>query len=363
MIKHLLQTDLVGLETLGRVNNCLSELQQYIAGVPSVLKLSICTIGSYSTGLASRSGSMVDLVVRMDGGALTAALDGDQLALALAAGLKDWAFLTSLTPLGNNSATLICETIDRSIVLRVRACNTERFPVNHLYHSKLFGSYARCDPRFVILIIATKNWARTSGFSAQVPSSDCPLSGFHWTILVLFFLTNSGYVPNLHNPPSWLRDLPTVQYGPRQSEHSFASVANAEIGKRVCGLVELKELTIPTLVSRFFEWLAKTDLLSTSINMQVAGSDKKPLPPRKGWISILDPTMPWAENTIDHSFTQKSQVVFAMKLQREATLMAGLTKKASEIDLPGILCPKRVSMALSPNSENSVRKIDVSVPY
>lgn len=337
MIKRFLQTDMVGPKTHAKVVGCLSELHEYIAGFPSVLKLSVILIGSYSSGLAFRSGSMVDLIVRMDGGALTASLDGDQLALALSAGLKDWPYLKNLTPLGNNSGTLICETRDPCIILRIRACNTERFPVSNFFHSKLFSSYSNIDPKIVVFISGLKHWARTCGFSSPVPFSNCPFSGFHWTILAIFFLTQTNLVPNLHATSG----APRVQYGPGRLDFWLVSdrVEGYSIGK----------YNIKEVFEFFFQWLGKTDLLATSVSLQPNEFFKR------GWLNIFDPCAATIVNTVDAN-NQKDQVVFAMKLQREALLMTTLVKNAT--DISDLIYTKTISM-LS-NGDGPVHKIDVA---
>lgn len=334
MMNRYLQSDYVGTLTLSKVEKCVNAFQQYIACFPSVLKLSVSLIGSYSSGLASRSGSMVDLLVRMDGGSLTMSLNSDELASALSAGLKDWAFLTSVTPLLNNSGTLICETEESCIFFRIRACNTEKFPVSHLFHSKLFASYLNIDPsKIVVFLNSIKHWSRISGFSSPVPYSACPLSGFHWTIIGLFFLQACGFIPSVFQG--------SVAFGPK-IEDSFASMPQHFPIK----------VPIGELVGRFFSWLAKTDLLSTIVSLK----QEKHIQGKKGWLNILDPTLPYEQNTVDPSFDQKEQVLFAMKLSREA---GKLTHIKTEQELVGIVYAKSISMLTSGNGP--VCKISVAV--
>ena len=352
-MQNYIQNSFVSKEALLRVETCLSELNEYITRFPDVLKLTVCLTGSYSTGLAARNGSSIDLVVCMDGGSLTDGLNGHHLAVALSTGLNDWEFLSSLNPSAPEASLLIADTIDSSIKLKIRACKPSNFPLNHLYHSRLLSSYAFCDPRHPALVGLIKQWACSSGFSTSIPSSHCPLSGFHWTIIVTAFLIGAQIVPNLHQASAVVRELPRDQYGPRPEKDAYIVVPDAAAGKRLFSNTANLSVTVSQLAVDFFRWLSLTDLLAWAISLQAAGP-ADPLPsPKRGWIVIADPALPGIFNTVDPTFDQKGQVVFAMKLQREAAKVFETIREGDERVLTGIL---------SSHGEPRCVKVDKAAP-
>jgi len=351
LIEKYLQEDYIASDTSETIQKCVDELRAYVAGFPDVLKLTLTISGSHATGLASRADSMVDLIVKMEG-KLTRKLDGDQLAVALSAGLNDWSFVTQVTPVEGNTALLLCKTKNEAIVLRVLACNTVSFPSSQMYHSRLINSYAVCDPRVPILITMVKRWARCYGFSSPIALETCPFSGFHWTILALYFLIETGIAPNLHHVGVTRRDDVTrIQYGPSPLEHVFALVTRQQ-----CNPPPATEIEMVQITGRFFEWLSSVDLLSQVLCIKKVGVCA-PIQNTSGWIRVMDPCTVTEVNTVTASKNQKNQIVFALKIRKAAKQILDDCRKEGEKALSTQLYAKR--MIGGPGSR---QKIDVAVP-
>lgn len=350
-----IESHYIGDRRLETVNSCLNRFKDYVSRFPEVIKLTVCPVGSFTTGFASTDSTTLDLVVCMDGGTLTRSLNGDQLALALSKGLNDWNELHNLVAVGNDSSTLILETKETKNLIRIHACKPNTFPINYLYHSRLFTSYAFSDPRVAPLVALVKNWAQTSGFCQTLPSTQCPLSGFHWTILVLYFLINSHTIPNLHQLTNILPDVPREIYGPNVQSDSFVLVQDAISGRRLSAYFNGMKSDFNSLLFKFFEWLAATDLLIHMIDLREAGTGAQLHSTMRGWIVIIDPTCSGTINTVKTDDGQKSQVEFAIRLQRTAKLMWERMRDGDENNLLKALSSRTIL-------GGGVSKVDKAVP-
>jgi hypothetical protein len=325
-MQSYLTQHLVTEDQLGQVTLSLNRFKEYVSRFPEVIKLTVCPIGSFTSGLASKESSSLDLVVCMDGGALTNGLNGDQLALALSKGLNDWTELMNMVHVGGDSSTLIIETKHDKKLIRIHACKPSTFPIKYLIHSQLFTSYAFCDPRVPPFVAIVKQWAQSSGFSQTLPTLQCPLTGFHWTVIALYFLIESGVIPNLHMLVNMFPESTREVFGPLIDRDSYLVVPDASAGRRLTEALKIKPQNMKVIISRFFGWLSDTDLLSTAIDLKTAAaSTQSPFTTKKGWILITDPVRPGVVNTVITNQGQKSQVEFAMRLQRTARLVADQT--------------------------------------
>jgi hypothetical protein len=329
-MQSYIQNHIVGLKSLNLVNSCLAQFREYVARFPEVIKLTISPTGSYTSGLASRENSILDIVACMDGGALTNNLTSDQLALALSKGLNDWSDLASLEAVGDGSGVLILTTKNANFKLRIITCKPATFPLNFVYHSMLFGSFAFCDPRATVVITFVKEWAIAFGFSSSVFRLNCPFSGFHWTILTLYFLIESGVLPNLHG---LTRDFPSFQrvvYGPSPTEDSFLCVQDSTVAQQLMRNRRTISDDVFQLCAGFFDWLSAVDLLQVVFDLRTAGNRRIETTQRKGWIFIADPSKSGCVNTVEGELGQKSQVEFAIKLRRAAGIMPARLRGCTE---------------------------------
>jgi hypothetical protein len=350
-----LQKLFVGQNALQQAETSLRRFKDYVSQFPDVIKLTICPMGSFSTGLCLRDASSLDLIVCMDGGQLTNTLSGDQLALALSKGPTEWGDLTILEPVGDGTSLLILATKDSERKLRIFTCKPSTFPFNVLNHTQLFSSYASCDSRVPIVIALIKHWAAFSGNSRPIVNLACPLSGFHWTILILYYLVESGAVPNLHEITSEFPGVPTTVYGPRPDRDSFVCIENSKSARKILA----KRASIGDdpfqLCAGFFDWLSTIDLLSVMIDLREAGKRRLIPTARKGWIVIVDPVKPGIHNTINTELGQKSQVEYAMKLRRTSLLMAERLRGSTEANF--------IKKMLSKNTDGIASlKVDRAVP-
>lgn len=315
LMQKYLRSQYVGKEKVSIVEKCLRELNDYVSKFPEVIKINIYLSGSFSTGLACRNTSALDVVVCMNGGQLTDSLESDQLALALLTGLQDSTFLRKLEPVCNGTGMITCTTSDGSLSVCMRVCKPNSIPVTNLFHSRLFASYALMDPAVPAFVCLIKDWALQSGFSSPSHIPESVLSGFHWTCITLHFLVESEFLPNLHIARSPIST--TLQYGPRSDRDSFVVVEDKTVPLQLLEDLNGRNVAMKHLIVNFFHWLSRTDLLDTCICMQGSGTHNIPNP-TKGWIFIADPTRPGLVNTVNSFLFQRDQVIFAMKLQREA---------------------------------------------
>lgn len=350
-----IQSHFIGAEYLQPIERCFKEFKAYLSQFPDVLKLTVCVCGSYTTGLASIANSSLDLIVSMDGGSLTSSLDRDQLVLALSTGLKDWECLTDLKTTEGNHKLLLAEMEGLEIKFSIRTCKPRTFPMNELYHTQLFGSYSLCDPRVPVVISLIKSWARKAGYSFEIPSANCPFSGFHWTLLVVFFLIKIRMVPNLHRLSTVVSQLPKEVFGPRFDRDCFVVVSDRSVGEKLTHGSPSQQLSIGKVILDFFGWLSEFDLLSKCVALQVAGTTLSDFPIRLGWINVVDPCKAGWASVIDPSIDQKSQVIFALKLARLARKIHSQLKHADEKTMTDLLTGRI-------NPEGPSRKIDRAVP-
>lgn len=325
---------------LEKVSSCLIRFREYVSRFPEVIKLTVCPVGSFTTGFASAESSPLDLVVCMDGGQLTNSLNGDQLALALSKGLNDWSELRNMIAVGNQTSTLILEIKETLNLIRIHACKPNTFPINYLYHSRLLTSYAFSGPYVVPLVSLVKQWAQTSGFSQSLATAQCPFSGFQWTLLVLYFLINSKTTPNLHQLTNALPDVPREIYGPHVETDSFVLLQDPVAVKRLSESFKARKTDFDRLIFEFFEWLGLTDLLTVMIDLKNAGSGASLPSIKRGWIVISDPTCPGTVNTVHTESGQKSQVEFAMKLRRTAKMVYDRMREGGENGIEKALSAK-----------------------
>lgn len=346
--------DVVTVDAVTSIVSCVSDLRAYIESLSNVLKLSVHVIGSFATGLALLGSSPLDILVVLDGGHLTSSLDNDQLALALGAALGDWKDLKTVSQVAHQTGMLLCETREGQIRLNMHASDTSRIPVSYMYHSILFSSYARLNSRVPVFVGLVKRWARTCGFSSRIACESCPLTGFHWTIISLSFLIDSGIIPNLHIPCVKTASLDRIQFGPNSDTDSFAVITDEVVGHKLNkGFLKSKNSTPNEYLAKFFGWLATADLLACSIKLQSAGSTGTSPTTTRGWLNIVDPCVPGDRNTIHPSISQKAIVRCAMTISREASKAA---KILDETKLAEYIYTKKTE-----NDPNS-RKIDVAVP-
>ncbi len=312
-------------------------------------------MGSLTTGLGSRQSLGLDFIVSMDGGHLTDSLSGDQLAVALSKGLTDWNDLASLEAVGEGSSILSISTSNSQARVRIFACKPSTFPLNFLNHTLLFSSYALCDPRAPIVVSLIKQWATSVEFSSPDVKLSCPFSGFHWTILILYFLVDVGVLPNLHKPTVESTEITKVIYGPNPERHSFACIKDPKHAQLLLkgspGIAD----NVFQLCSGFFDWLASIDLLTVVIDMRLAGSGRMTTSNHKGWISIADPAMPGFYNTVNTFAGQKSQVEFALKLRKLASTMPAKLRGSTEATFIKSLMSRA-------NTTGPSLKIDKAVP-
>jgi hypothetical protein len=293
----------------------------------------------------------------MDGGALTNSLDQDQLVLALSTGLKDWEYLASLKSTEGVSRLLVAEAKGLNVKLCIRTCKPRTFPVNELYHTQLFSSYSLCDPRVSIITGLVKRWARKAGYSHEIPSANCPFSGFHWTILVLFFLIRIRLVPNLHRLGSVATQLPREVFGPRYDRDSFVVITDRAVGSKISQGSPARQLPLSHIIVRFFEWFSGLDVLSECVALQSASDlQTSQIPVKLGWINVVDPCRAGWVSVIDPGIDQKSQVLFALKLARLAKKIFVQMRNAGDertiVDL--------ITGRLTPDGPSS--KVDRAVP-
>lgn len=350
LMEKYLSNHFVGEDMVSVVQSCIKVLVEYISGFPEVLKTTAHVTGSFASGMASRTHSCIDVLICMNGGQLTEAMSLDHLALALSTGLADSTF-SNIEVVGNNTGIITAISPERSIPLILRVCRPDTFPVNHLLHSRLLTSYGLIDARLPVIVSFVKQWARTAGFSSMIPVAECPLSGFHWTVLTIYFLVESGIVPNLYTACEDITDLPIEHFGPRDRD-AFISIPDLDTARRRFDTRANRRISVTELISDFFHWLSSIDLLDVCISLQNAGTGLLPNP-TKGWIFIADPARSGLVTTIDLDFDQKSQVIFSLKLQREAGRMFEILKSRDERAL--------VEVVLAKASSSSI-KLDKAVP-
>lgn len=354
LIQSYVERHFISSDHSQSIEKSLREFKAYVSQFPDVLKLTVCVSGSYASGLASQEDSNLDVVVIMDGGALTNSLDRDQLVLALSTGLKDWENILELKTTQSNPRLLVADLVGNRTKFYIRTCKPRTFPLNELYHAKLFSSYSFCDPRISIVISLVKRWARKSGFSSDMSTLGCPFSGFHWTIIVSFFLLKIRMLPNLHRLTSVANHLPKEVYGPRQDRDSFVLVSDRSIGEKLTQNSPTQKLPLSRILVEFFGWLSELDLLSQCIALQSTGSSQAETPVRLGWINVVDPCKAGWVSVIDPSISQKSQVLFALRLSRYARKLFAKLQGSDERTITNLLTGRMSPDGPSPTYDRAV---------
>jgi hypothetical protein len=312
---------------IAAVEESLTGLEAYINSLPAELNLRVFLTGSYATGL-SLDDSDVNVVFRL-GGETPRSLDPEQLADAIRLGFSDCGVFKQIekVPGPGLEPVLLC-TLPTDSVMRVIAVNSDNFPLADLFSAKLVLSYCRLHSSVSLFLLLVKSWGRQykpTHSGSPVPS---PLTGFHWTMIGLYFLVEFGLVPNLSSPAGGAdRDI----YGPIPEEHSFGSGCGQEF--------KISEIPLAEIFRSFFLFLSKFDLLSRPICLQNAGQST-PINPRllaPGWLTIIHPTSPKLESVVPRPEDQKFHVKYGMLLQRHAAGIYDRIQKSSETEMVEIV--------------------------
>ena len=212
-----------------------------------------------------------------------------------------------------------------------------------------------CDSRAPVVIALIKHWASFTGHSKPVVTLACPFSGFHWTILTLYFLIESDVIPNLHDVNPAAPDHVKVVYGPRPERDSFLNITDTKSARKLTVGHRTVSDDPFQLCGGFFDWLSSVDLLNVIIDIREAGKRRMIPTDRKGWIVVADPVQPGIHNTIRTDSGQKSQVEFAMKLRKTAKVVTEKLRGTNETTF--------FNQLLSRTADNgSSNKLDKAVP-
>lgn len=271
----------IGEQFAYRANQVIASLKQYLetclAGTN--LKSSVHPVGSFAAGLGSKSDSTVDLAVRIDGGMQTNQMSPGQVVEVLLTVLENCPFFATVTRQGE----LIECVVDYSLVFTLHAFNAVTFPMHWLHHARMFSSFAKSNPVFILLNSHVKSWARENKLLEKGAFS---LGQFGWTILVAAFLISNRLAVS-----PFAKEGPPEQFGPRVSQ-SYSFV------RSFVAPSESPPLQLHSVTKGFFLWLACQDLTMNTIGLQGVQLALYP-----GWITILDPIggMPIHMATAHHS--------------------------------------------------------------
>lgn len=341
-IEDYLKTDFVGASQSDKVNAYVDEFRNHLASLSERVSITftVALCGSYGSGLASRSDSLVDVIVKLDGKA-TRGLDKNMLAQIVELIIQDWSIYENHVRHQDDADLIICNTKVPGLTLRISVCTSSLFDIEKLFHVRLFHSYANSHTRVPIFISAIKRWARSHDLSLPVVKESCPFSGFHWTIVGLAFLIEQQVVPNLHELARASSDIPRMQFGANKDIDVFALIENPS---HVSTGHEVGDLFIA-----FLEWLSQTDLLTREIDLRaITHVDRQPS--QRGYLVINNPCKVNAVNTVNASFHQRHQIVFGLKIRRAASDCLDTLKKS-----------RSISKLLYPPS-GVFQRIDIAVP-
>jgi hypothetical protein len=263
VLTEFLQNHFVNEIFAARANRAVANLSRYLKAnfQEGGLFVSVHLVGSFASGLASRTESLVDVIVKIDGGELTQSLDSSSLNEALMTALENCPFFASILKQKDHVKCLV----DYSLALKIRAYNSQTFPLNFLHHARMLASVTRVTPCFPILLSYVKSWAAKNNILNAI-------GNFQWTLIVLSFLVNNKVSPSPLEPlPGSTREFLNI-YG---ESYYYVSErpAHDPLPPRYFG----------NILTSFFVWLGSIDLLSV-------GFDVSGIFPQKGWLVVLDPT-------------------------------------------------------------------------
>lgn len=359
----------------------LSDMQRYLSTMAHVVKVKPFLVGSLSTGLWSASSSSgIDLVLVVDAGPNSSNFSSEQVSQIVVSVLKDYGGFTSgslrevrskVDAVGEDAvpcnstfdsiftvravANLKLWDTDKDlpsepVQVNIHPCTLFTVPIHTIFHTRLFGSYARLDAVVPLLVSAVKRWFSdvARSFEARV------FSGYHLTLLVLHYLCNvTGVIPNLHatSIEGMVRDI----YGtdPETDSYSYVPESDSVVWARQGASMPSVKLSdnVHELLVGFIAWLSTSDLLEQVISLNPALAGREDLANSAnqiGWLQILDPTSPVVVNSLyspqpldsvpenclprvylAHAAMEQEDVVrFFLQLQVQASLLlARLTTK------------------------------------
>ena len=338
-MEEYLAKDRVSENQCAQINGLLEDLRNQLQRLELPLSFTVTLFGSYGSGLASKSCSEVDILVKFDGKLIRAASQ-DQLGQALVMAIKDWSNIADLVAYDDNTGLISCKSKEPLLKLRMLACKSSSFPLQYLYHVRLFHSYANCHSRAPVFITAVKRWATSNHLKKSVADRATPFTGFHWTVIALAYLIGHQIAPNLHELANRAPDVPRMQYGPSAELDVFASI---EEQSHVSTGHEINDL-----FRGFVTWLSQTDLLSVDIDIRSSSLSMRP-PNKRGYLVIMDPCSTTPVNTVVTPCHQREHIVFGLRVRKAAEVaLDQLTKDISVTDLvyPATSMNLRVDVAV-----------------
>ena len=339
-LEEYISKDRVSEDQCTRINTLLDDLRSQLLRLELPLSFTVTLFGSYGSGLASKSCSEVDILVKFDGKLIRAA-SRDQLGQALVVAIKDWSNISELVAYDDNTGLVSCKSKDPHFKLRLLACKSSSFPLQYLYHVRLFQSYAFCHSRAPVFLTAVKRWAASNHLKKSVADRGIPFTGFHWTIIALSYLIGQHVVPNMHELAHGAPDITRMQYGPSVEADVFALI---EERSHVSTGHEINDLFLG-----FITWLAQVDLLSFDIDIRSSNPTLRP-PNQRGYLVIFDPCSATPINTVVAPNHQREHIVFGLRIRKAAEL--ALDQLQRDISTTDLVYPA-TSMNL---------RIDVAVP-
>ena len=236
-----------------RANHIVSNLRYYLETRLHTQKVFVHVVGSFASGLASRSESTVDVAVRVGD-------QGDALQCILPVMINCPFFATV-----NRRDDVIDCMLDYGLVVTVHAFNSVNFPINWLHHARLFSSMARSSPLFTLVTSYVKSWARSN----RLITKD-GLGGFEWTVIVSAFLISERLIDN-----PFIKLDRKEQFGPNPNQ-SYGFIASRDH--------ENISVCYHETIRTFFVWLINLDLTMNRVSVESIKPTASP-----GWISIKDP--------------------------------------------------------------------------
>ena len=339
-IEDYLRTDVVSKSVSDKVNSCVDDLRLHLASLSERVNIAftVALYGSYGSGLASRSESLVDVIVKLDS-KRTRSLERGRLAQIVEFIIQDWQMYENHVRPQDDTDLIICNTKVPGVTLRIWVCTSGLFEIEKLFHTRLFQSYGHSHTRVAIFISAVKRWAKSVDLSSSVVRDSCLFSGFHWTVLALVFLIEQHVVPNLHDLARESSEMPRMQFGANKDLDVFALIENPS---HIATGHEVGDLFIG-----FIEWLSHTDLLTRVIDLRSVTVRQ---PNQRGYLVIHDPCKVSSVNTVNPLFHQRFQIVFGLKIRKAASDCLDALKQSRSIS--NLLYPPR----------GVFQRIDVAVP-
>ena len=287
-----------------RANQAVNHLNKFLETVfeGTAIRTSAQVVGSYASGLASKTNSMVDVLVRMDGGDLTDSSSPLQLAEAFLTAMDNCPYFASIKSGLSDEPTIEC-VIDYSLKLKVRVTSAADFDLHEIHHSRLFASLGRAAPSLPVLVCFVKQWALNAGLAL--------FHGFHWTLLCSYFLIATGHAPN-----------PRSDWGVGNTVHEVFGVLPNQyyqfMESRNDSDAMFKPLYVTHVVA-FLIWLSSADLLHLALDTSGARVTDTP-----GWFNIHEPLTdkPMSLYKANHGDTIK----FSLSIQDAARATLELLK-------------------------------------